>query len=296
MNPLLGTVLIEWLGLPELASRHGASVDHMNEIVHIFMAVLGIGWSIYLGYCIWRFRESKNPTPDYVGVRGHTTSHLEIGVVLVEAVLLAGFAIPLWAERAENPVEDGSEVKVRAIGYQFGWTFQYAGGDGVLGRYDPKYISPQNPWGLDPYDPNGWDDFYEAGRLYLPNERQAIIDVRSRDVIHNLAIKSMRIAQDAIPGVPANMKFVPIKEGAWDIICGQLCGAGHANMKATIEVGSESEFFEWYDQRVSMGADEAEARKGAVLGKDTPAEGADETGVEEAAPGGGEASSAEPEA
>jgi cytochrome c oxidase subunit 2 len=55
----------------------------------------------------------------------------------------------------------------------------------------------------------------------------------------------MRSAQDAIPGAKAHMWFTPTKTGTWDIICGQLCGPGHANMKATLEVVSQEEFDAW---------------------------------------------------
>jgi cytochrome c oxidase subunit 2 len=55
----------------------------------------------------------------------------------------------------------------------------------------------------------------------------------------------MRAAQDACPGVKAHMWFKPIKTGTWDIICGQLCGPGHAQMKAVVEVLEAKEFDDW---------------------------------------------------
>jgi cytochrome c oxidase subunit 2 len=41
------------------------------------------------------------------------------------------------------------------------------------------------------------------------------------------------------------MWFKPTKTGSWDIICGQLCGGGHSQMKATLEVVSSDEFNTW---------------------------------------------------
>jgi cytochrome c oxidase subunit 2 len=41
------------------------------------------------------------------------------------------------------------------------------------------------------------------------------------------------------------MWFKPVKTGTWDIICGQLCGPGHAQMKAVIEVMEPKEFDDW---------------------------------------------------
>ena len=42
------------------------------------------------------------------------------------------------------------------------------------------------------------------------------------------------------------MWFVPEKEGEWNIVCAQLCGAGHAQMIAYVQAVSSEEFDEWY--------------------------------------------------
>jgi cytochrome c oxidase subunit 2 len=81
--------------------------------------------------------------------------------------------------------------------------------------------------------------------MKLPVGRPVIVDVASKDVIHNLALVPMRAAQDACPGVKAHMWFKPVKTGTWDIICGQLCGPGHAQMKAVLEVVEAKEFEDW---------------------------------------------------
>jgi cytochrome c oxidase subunit II len=240
------TSILKPFWLPELASEHGAQVDHMNGFVHWFMAVLFVGWSIFLIYTFWRFNQKRNPKADYHGVRGHTTTHIEIGVCIVEAVLLVGFAFPLWSRQADEYPTGPDVVKMRAVGEQFLWNFHYAGNDGVLGRVDPRLIGAGNPIGRDLNDPNGKDDFLVAATMKLPNNRPVIVDVGSKDVIHNLALTPMRAAQDATPGIKSHMWFKPIKEGSWDIICGQLCGAGHSQMKATLEVVSQGDFDKWF--------------------------------------------------
>ena len=81
-----------WLGMTQNASEHGGLVDHMLGFVHWFMLVLFIGWSTFLAIAFYKFRASKNAKADYHGVRGHATTHIEIGVCIVEAILLLGFA------------------------------------------------------------------------------------------------------------------------------------------------------------------------------------------------------------
>ena len=233
------------LGLPEVASEHGPVNDHMLAMLHWLMLVLLVGWSIFFVYCLIRFHHRRQPKADYTGVKGHASTHLEVGVVLVEAVLLLGFALPFWYTRVNEFPTSPDTVKVRAVGYQFGWLMHYPGPDGKFGRTAVEFYgtgTAQEQIGLDPNDPSGKDDIFLTSELILPKDRPAIVEVTSKDVIHNFAIKSMRIAQDAIPGMNIQMWFTPVKLGESDIVCGQLCGAGHANMRAILSVVEDEEF------------------------------------------------------
>ncbi len=230
------------LGLPESASAHGFEVDQMLEFCHWFMLTLLVGWSTFFVITLWRFRRSRNPVANHHGVKNKLSTHLEVGVVLIEAVLLLGFAFPLWAKRVNEFPQLSESVQVNAYGFQFGWHIHYPGKDGVFGRRDPEFISAANPIGLDPNDEHGLDDTMTLNRVPLPVNRPAIVTVHSMDVIHNFAIHQMRIAQDAIPGISVPMWFTPITEGVYEVICGQLCGSGHSNMRAEVEVLPASDF------------------------------------------------------
>jgi cytochrome c oxidase subunit 2 len=93
--------MTQWLGLPPLAAAHGGQIDSLIGWIHIFMLILFVGWGAFFAYALVRFRKSRNPVADYAGVRSHRSTYLEIGVAVVEAVLLVGFAIPLWAARVD---------------------------------------------------------------------------------------------------------------------------------------------------------------------------------------------------
>lgn len=234
----------EFLGMPPLASENGEMVDQMLELVHWFMILLGIGWSIYLILVFTKFRKPVNPTADYRGVRGHASTHIEVGVVIVEAILLLGFAFPLWAKQSEKYPTGRDVLKMRAVGEAFQWNFQYPGLDGTLGRQNLKLVdaASNNVIGRDLKDPNGKDDFVKNSVMTLPKGRPVIVDVTSKDVIHSLALTPMRMTQDATPGVNGHMWFRPTKTGEWDIICAQLCGPGHSQMKARVVVMEPKEF------------------------------------------------------
>jgi cytochrome c oxidase subunit 2 len=135
---------------------------------------------------------------------------------------------------------------MRALGEKFLWNFQYPGDDMMLSTWDMRNVNgASNTTGKDLHDPNGKDDFVNPGTMKLPVGRPVIVDVASKDVIHNLALVPMRAAQDATPGVKSHMWFKPTKTGSWDIICGQLCGPGHAQMKAILEVVDAKEYDDW---------------------------------------------------
>ena len=240
-------MLNRWMGLVPNASEHGYLVDHMLEFCHWFMVLLFIGWTVFFLYTLVRFHERRNPRANYHGVKSKASAHLEFSVVLVEAVLLLGFALPLWGKRvAADQFPQSEALRIRAVGEQFAWNFHYSGPDGVFGRADVDLVNAQNPLGLDANDPAGQDDVVSKNDLHLINHKPTIIDVSSKDVIHSLSLHSMRLTQDATPGSAVPMWFRPIREGTYEIVCAQLCGAGHFAMRAEMTVESQATWDEWY--------------------------------------------------
>src|SRR3954470_18988287 len=222
MNSL--AVINELIGLPPNASEHGYQIDHIIEFAHWFMAALFVGWSAFFVYVLVRFRRSRHPVADHEGVKSGISTHLEFAVVLIEAVMLVGFAIPLWAKRVNEFPDTKDAILVHAIGEQFNWNFHMPGRAGVFGHRDIGLVSNNNFIGLDSKDPSARDDIVVRTELHVPVNRNVIIELSSKDVIHNFALPNMRIAQDAIPGTLIPMWFKPLKTGTYEVVCGQLCG------------------------------------------------------------------------
>ena len=242
----------ELLGLPAQASAHAAEIDQMTALLHWLMAILFVGWGIFFVYTLIRFRQSKNLKADYVGVTSHTSSYLEIAVVVVEAVLLIGFAIPVWAVRvSEVPAEEDATV-VRVIARQFEWHIVYPGADGRFGRRSNDLITPTNNIGLDRSDPDGADDIYTINQLNLPVDKPVIVYLSTLDVIHSFGLSSMRVKQDAIPGMEIPVWWVPTVTGEYEINCSQLCGLGHYRMRGFMNIQTEAEFQSWLDEEAAL--------------------------------------------
>jgi len=247
----------QFLGQPPNVSEHGYQIDHIIEFCHWFMGALFLGWTAYFIFVLWRFRKGRNPVANHEGVTSGISTHLEFAVVLIEAVLLVGFAIPLWAKRVNAFPDDKNAIVAHVVGQQFNWNFHLPGPDGVFGRRDIALESNTNPLGLDPTDPAGKDDLVMLNELHVPVDRNVVIDLQSKDVIHNFCLPAMRIAQDAIPGQIIPMWFKPIKTGTYEVVCGQLCGLGHYSMKGSLVVDAPADYQAWLKERAELSASPA---------------------------------------
>lgn len=252
--------MTEWLGLPALAATHGGQIDSLLGWTHVFMLILFVGWGGFFIYALVRFRRSRNPVANYAAVKSHASSYLEIGVAVVEAVLLFGFSIPLWAARVDRMPPESEALVVHVTAEQFAWNVRYPGPDGVFGRTDIKLIDLQsNPLGVDRSDPAAKDDITTLNQLYLPADKPIIVKLRSKDVIHSFNVPEFRVKQDAIPGLTIPIWFVPDvtteemrtrtgnPEFRYEIACAQLCGLGHYRMQGFVTVLSPEEFQKWVD-------------------------------------------------
>jgi len=188
------------LGLPELASVHGQDVDTFIIYIHYLMIALFIGWTGYFLYAIWRFRQSRNPKADYVGVTSHASKYLELAVAAVEVLLLLGFAIPLWAKVVDTFPDEKKSLLVRITAQQFSWGARYSGPDGKFGKQDLALVTPTNPMGLlqndekmKAQDPDGADDvsLQPGSDIVVPVGMPVITSITSLDVIHSFKVPDL---------------------------------------------------------------------------------------------------------
>jgi len=234
-----------YLGLPPLASAHGGEIDHMLGIVHWLMLALFVGWGSFYVYAIIKFRRSRHAKANYAGVKSHTSTYLEGAVAIFEAVLIIGFAVPLWAKRVNAFPPEKDAILIRVVAEQFNWNIHYPGADGVFGRTDIHLVSAANPLGLDTADVAASDDITTINELHLPVDKPVIAYLSSKDVVHSFNVPVMRVKQDAIPGDVIPIWFIPTKVGVYDIACAQLCGLGHYRMHGSLYVQSQEEFDSW---------------------------------------------------
>lgn len=251
--------MTDLLGLPTLASEHGAQVDRFMLYVHLVMIVAFIGWGTWFVYSLIRFRKGRNAKADYHGLRTRLPYAAVAAMGLVELALLVGMALPFWHDKINAMPESGEDVvELRVVGKQFQWMMHYPGADGIFGRTDPALIDDQmNLLGLDNDDPASADDI-RALELHIPIGKQILIGLSTRDMIHGFSLPEFRVKQDAIPDMRIPVYFTPTMTTAefrvltgnderdFEIACAQLCGVSHYTMRGTLIVETQEEFDSWY--------------------------------------------------
>ena len=197
--------------LPIDASAHGAGIDRLIVLVHWFMLLLFVGWGAYFIYCLWRFRSRPGHEATTKLPKAKLSKLSEVAVIVVEAVLLCALSIPLWAQVRGTGHAPGSNdrIEIRVQAQQFAWNIQYPGADGKFGRSNPKLMDEvENPIGIDRVnDPAAADDIVTLNVLHIPVNRNVLVHLSSKDVIHSFSLPLLRIKQDSVPGISVPVWF-----------------------------------------------------------------------------------------
>ena len=235
-------------GLPINISAHGAQIDRLIYVIHIFMVLLFMGWFTFLLMALNRFRERPGHKATYKMNHFKAPTYLEVGVAVAEIILLVGFSFPIIHQVKNVFPNPEKALHVRIVAEQFAWNIHYPGADVIFGKTDIHLIDPGNPVGLDPNDPAGKDDLVTINQLHIPVNRPVIVRLSSKDVIHSFFLPVMRVKQDVIPGQVIPIWFEAAKTGNFEIACAQLCGLGHYRMRGFFTVETEPEFQNWLNQ------------------------------------------------
>ncbi|MFY9644479.1 MAG: hypothetical protein WAK29_04825 [Terriglobales bacterium] len=239
---------------PEDISTHGALIDEqMSET----MAEAGISFlaaQFVLAIFIWMF-SNRGPEAKLKNFPGGAKV-LVVGAILVvgiEVMALGIFGVKAWANvYLSPPSADAMPIQVQAG--QFAYYFRYPGVDGKFGTPHPELINEgtQNIFGLDPeHDVDARDDIV-AAEMAIPLNKEIHLLMHTKDVGHSFYVRELRVQQDFVPGLDVTLHFTATKIGKYEIVCTQLCGLGHYNMKAYLEVMSQSDFDNWLKQQAGQ--------------------------------------------
>lgn len=207
----------------------------------VFVAVIG-----FMAYCVWRFRHKEGQTAHYEPENTKLESWLTIGTAVGVAAMLAPGLI-VWHQFVTVP-QEATDVEV--MGQQWRWSYRLPGKDGKLGTTSARNISAENPLGLNPDDPNGKDDVViDGGELRLPIGKPVKVLLRSIDVLHDFYVPEFRAKMDMVPGSVTYFWITPTRTGTFEVLCAELCGLAHAQMRSTVIVQEQKDYQAWLEQQ-----------------------------------------------
>lgn len=232
-------------------------IDHTITITFWITGVAFVAVISFMGYCVFRFRHQEGRRAVYEP----ESKRLEWWLTIVTAVGVAAMLTPglfVWHQFVTVP-EGASEFEV--VGQQWQWSFRLPGKDGQLGTSDTRNVSPDNPLGLNASNPSGQDDIViEGGELHLPIGKPVKVLLRSIDVLHDFYVPEFRAKMDMVPGVVTYFWFTPTRAGTFEILCAELCGVGHPQMRGTVVVDTESAYQAWLQQQKTFAQLSAQTR------------------------------------
>ena len=246
----------------ELASNWGL-IDLTIDITFWVTGTVFVLVNLFMAYCVIKFRYKKGARATYEP----ENKKLETWLTAITAVGVAAMLTPglfVWASFVNVP-EDAIEVE--AVGQQWHWTFRYPGDDGKFGEVDAERITDDNPFGMDPDDPNGQDDvLVYSPEAHIPIDQPIKFLLRSKDVLHDFAVAQFRVKMDLVPGMETFIWLTPTKLGRFEILCEELCGIAHHTMRGAVVVDEPEEYASWIAKQSTWAQNSAKVAGNAQVG------------------------------
>jgi cytochrome c oxidase subunit 2 len=245
------------LTLPEASTKHGKGIDILYYTTLIITGIVFVVMQTLIFTFAYKNRYKEGKTALY-----YPDNHkLELLWTVIPAIGLAFMIIPglkFWYDINHPDYSKEKPITIEVVGEQFQWRLRFPGNDGKLGKHAFKLISDTNPVGIDSTDLASKDDFVPAQKeIHIPVNKPVLLQIRSKDVLHGVYIPHFRVNMYAVPGMPTQFAFTPevttdemrAKLGNsnfnYEMLCSQLCGSAHYNMRMVIVVESEEKYKKW---------------------------------------------------
>lgn len=237
-----------------IASIHGAWTDTLFWITMAVTVVAFTIISIVMFVFIYQYRYQEGQKAKFYP----DNHYLELAWTIIPAIVLAVLiftGLRAWND-ITSPASKEAEI-IEVIGQQFTWTVRYPGvKDNTLGKHNFRLIDAVNEFGLDLTDKNTFDDF-KSLELHIPKNKEILLMIRAKDVLHSVFLPHFRVKMDAVPGMPTQFKFVATKTTQemrdelgnqnfnYEMACTEICGKGHFSMKMTVFVDDDETYEKW---------------------------------------------------
>jgi cytochrome c oxidase subunit II len=208
----------EWFG--DAASEQAGPIDTLFDVMIVLSCLVFAIVTVMFVYAIWRYRAKPGDESDGAPVHGNT--RLEIAWTVIPTIIVLFGAGYSWIVLDDIEAKADDRMPLNVYGQQFKWTFEYPEADGLV-----------------------------TNEMHVPVDRQLEVQLQGLDVLHSFWVPEWRIKRDLVPagagGDEIDSEFVvtPSEEGTFALVCTELCGLGHATMRANVVVESQQEFDRW---------------------------------------------------
>lgn len=204
---------ISWNGRE--ASTAAPKIDDLLNVMIVLSSFVFSLVVVMLFYALWKFKAKPGDESDGEPIHGNT--RLEIAWTLIPTIIVLFGGGYSWKvlDEIEKPVQKALTVDV--FSQQYAWSFGYPGKGNV----------------------------WSQGELHVPVNRQVQFKMHSQDVIHSFWVPEWRIKKDNVPGITTTAIVTPDKVGTYQLVCTELCGFGHASMRAKVVVEPSGQFQKW---------------------------------------------------
>jgi cytochrome c oxidase subunit 2 len=222
--------------LPIAAARQAEPIDALFDLEFKVIAFLFSLIIVLMGYSMIVFRRKRGDLEDASHVEGN--QKLEIVWTVAPLATVLFFAYLGGQGLAETLRVDPYPVQVNVIGQKWSWSFEYP-----LSQRDAETLGVPA---------------VVSDKLYLPVDKQAMLNLRSLDIIHSFWVPEFRVKQDALPGgreFIRTLRVNPSVTGTYALRCAELCGLQHTTMVADVVVMSQEEYDAWYKAEIARLSD-----------------------------------------
>jgi cytochrome c oxidase subunit II len=196
-------VLVPWL--PTSASEEMDRIEFTFWFTTVICIAVFSVVAAAIVYSVLKFRVQPEDESDGPPIHGHTG--LEIVWTAIPAVLVTAISLVSAIVLAKNDDAGPNPLRIAVTAQQFAWKFEYPGGSKVV-----------------------------SGQLVLPVDRPVKLTLHSLDVIHSFWVPEFGQKSDAVPGIETTLVITPTRTGEFALMCTELCGLGHATMRAHVRV------------------------------------------------------------
>lgn len=176
-------------------------------VVSIFFLVLITSLMIYF---VIKYNRKRNPKATNV----HHNTALEVTWTVIPTILVLIMFWLGWTGYLEQSKIPENALTIDVTAQMWKWSFKYSNGK-------------------------------ETDSLYVPVNKDVVLNLKSIDVNHAFYVPKFRIKKDVYPNQTRTAWFNASEIGNFDIACAEYCGLNHSYMYNKVHVMNENEFIAW---------------------------------------------------